>query len=173
MIERCDWLMKSVIDEWQSDEIMWDMLSKLYLATICCGLYQGVGIKVTGKWYVVKVFRIHVEAYFRIMVESDMLFIISGKIGNQANNVWIILTVKTKINLLVEGYRRGIEFSRNHKKKIEIWISWFLIFFFLTSICLLIQLIVHINLDFFLFNLHRKDFSLCFWSLHQKKKTQH
>jgi len=28
--------MKSVIDEWQSDEIMWDMLSKLYLATICC-----------------------------------------------------------------------------------------------------------------------------------------
>lgn len=46
-----------------------------------------------------------------------MLFIISGKIGNQANNVWIILTVKTKINLLVEGYRRGIEFSLNHKKK--------------------------------------------------------
>ena len=25
-----------VIDEWQGDEIVWDMLSKLYLATICC-----------------------------------------------------------------------------------------------------------------------------------------
>ena len=26
-----DWWLKGVIDEWQSDEIMWDMLSKLYV----------------------------------------------------------------------------------------------------------------------------------------------